>query len=133
MKTLKKALAGLMALVMVLAFGAAAFADGPVTMEQAKQIALDKAGVKAEDARFTRCHADYDDGRKVYEIEFFVGNTEYDMDVDVETGRVTDYSVEMHRSFGSAPAGEFWYYDDDYYEYEYYDRDFDDDFFDFFD
>ena len=128
MKTLKKALSGLMALVMVLAFGAAAFADGPVTMEQAKQIALEKAGVKAEDARFTGCRADYDDGRKVYEIEFFVGNTEYDMDVDVETGRVTDYSVEMHCSFGSVPAGEFEYYDDDYYE-----RDFDDDFFDFFD
>ena len=93
-----------------------------------EQVALDYAGVKAADATFTKAHRDYDDGRQVYEIEFYANNTEYDMDVDVNTGRVTDFSTEYHGGY-TQPAGNAYgyYYDDDLYDYDYDDMyDFDD-------
>ena len=127
--------------VMMLALGASAFAaGGPLTLEQAKQAALKYAGVKAADATFTKAHKDWDNGRQVYEIEFYANNTEYDMDVDVNTGAITDFSTEYHGTY-SAPAatapaapatqpvapqpapGYGYYYDDDYYYDDYYDHD----------
>ena len=62
MKNTMKVLAAVMALVMVLALSAAAFAEkGPVSLDQAKQIALEQAGVKASEASFTKAYKDWDD------------------------------------------------------------------------
>ena len=125
---MKKAVAMVMVVVMMLVFGVTAFAaNGPLTMEQAKQAALDFAGVRAADASFTKAHRDWDDGREVYEIEFYANNTEYDMDVDVNTGRITDFSKEYHGGYGSfnnQPVNPYGYYDDDWDDM--YDRDWDD-------
>ena len=94
---MKKAIAMVMTVVMMLALGTTAFADNaPLTVEQAKQAALNFAGVNASEATFTKAYKGYDDGREVYEIEFYANNTEYDMDVDVFTGRITDFSSEYH-------------------------------------
>ena len=144
---MKKAVAMVMVVVMMLAFGVTAFAaNGPLTVEQAKQAALDYAGVNAAEATFTKAHRDWDNGREVYEIEFYANNTEFDMDVDANTCRITDFSQEYHGSYGSfnnQPANNYGYYDDwddmydrdwdDRYDYDYdwddrydYDRDFDD-------
>ena len=124
---MKKMFAVLMVIAMMLALSVTAFAAGRgLTQDQAKQAALDYAGVKANEATFTKVHRDWDDGREVCEIEFYVGNTEYDMDVDVLTGRITDYSVEVHTGYGTAAAvsgygyGHFDY--DDMYDYDYDDR-----------
>ena len=129
---MKKALAMMMAVLMMLALGATAFAAGDkISLDEAKQIALDYAGVKAAEASFTKANRDWDDGREVYEIEFYAGNTEYEMDVDACTGRVTDFSMEYCRgfgSYGSRPSfGGAYYYDDDWDDR--YDFD-DDDWFD---
>ena len=78
-KILVLALAAVMALVCV-----GALAD--ITLDEAKQIALDRAGVAAEDALFIKSHTDRDDGRAVYDIEFYSNATEYEFDVDVVTG-----------------------------------------------
>ena len=103
---MKKAIAMLMVLVMMLALSATCFAaGGKLTLNEAKQAALDYAGVKASEANFTKAHKGYDDGRQVYEIEFYADNTEYDMDVDVNTGRITDFNMEYHGGYGR--------YDDD--------------------
>ena len=133
---MKKAVAMVMAVVMMLAFGVTAFAaNGPLTVEQAKQAALDRAGVKASEATFTRAYRDFDDGRQVYEIEFYVGNTEYDMDVDANTGRITDFSTEYHGGYGSfnnqagvnTQPGNGYGYPDDWDDWDdRYDRDWDD-------
>ncbi len=132
---MKKAVAMFMAVVMMLAFGVTAFAAyGPLTVEQAKQVALDYAGVRAADASFTKAWRDWDDGREVYEIEFYANNTEYDMDVDVNTGRVTDFSMEYHGGYSqpgcsapSQPSYGYGYYDDDWDDWDdRYDRDLDD-------
>ena len=83
--------------VLVLAItvvGACALAE--VSLDDAKQIALEHAGVTAENAVFTKAYLDDDDGRKEYEIEFYVDQTEYEMDVDATTGEVRDYETEAH-------------------------------------
>ena len=145
---MKKAVAMVLVVVMMLAFGGNAFAaQGPLTVEQAKKVALDYAGVKAADATFTKAHRDYDNGRQVYEIEFYANNTEYDMDVDVNTGAVTDFSTEYHGmynppvtnvqpSYNQPSVTYYGYYDDDPYDYDdmydyddrydFYDYDYDD-------
>ncbi len=91
---MKKIIAMMLAVVMILATGACALAE--VTLEEAKQIALDKAGVAAADAIFTKAHFDQDDGRTVVEIEFYVGATEYEMEVDAATGEIAEFETEEH-------------------------------------
>ena len=113
---MKKAIAMVLIVVMMLALGASAFAaGGPLTLEQAKQAALQHAGVKAADTTFTKGHKDWDNGRQVYEIEFYANNTEYDMDVDVYTGRITDFSTEYH---GVPATGGYGCWDDDMYDWD---------------
>ena len=117
---MKKAIAMVMAVVMMLALGTTAFADNtPLTVEQAKQAALNFAGVNASEATFTKAYKGYDDGREVYEIEFYANNTEYDMDVDVYTGRITDFSTEYH---GMQAARGYGFWDDDMYDHDWDDR-----------
>ncbi len=117
---MKKVLAMVMAVVMMLALGTTAFADNsPLTVEQAKQAALNFAGVNASEAAFTKAYKGYDDGREVYEIEFYANNTEYDMDVDVFTGRITDFSSEYH---GVQAASGYGFWDDDMYDHDWDDR-----------
>lgn len=91
---MKKLFVMLLAVTMTVACTLGALAD--VTLEEAKQIALDHAGVAAEDAIFTKAHHDYEDGRVVVDIEFYAGTTEYDMDVDLKTGEITDFETEEH-------------------------------------
>lgn len=62
---------------------------------RAKEIALNHAGVKAADATVTKSKLDYEDGRQVYEIEFYVsgssGYTEYDYEIEAATGKIVSY------------------------------------------
>lgn len=66
-----------------------------ITQEQAKAIALEHAGVAEADATFYRAEKDFDDGRAVYEIEFYVGNTEYDYEIDQESGRILQFDSDI--------------------------------------
>ena len=121
---MKKITAMILALVMVLALAAGAFAADRLTKDEAKQIALDKAGVTAEEATFTKARLDYDDGREEYEFEFFANGKEFDVDVDANTGRVIKFDVERcYRDFDDRYERDF----DDYYDfddrYDYYDDD----------
>ena len=65
---MKKVLAVVIVIALMLALNVTAFADsGKLTLEQAKQAALDYAGVKASEATFTRAYPDWDNGRAIYE------------------------------------------------------------------
>ena len=123
---MKRTIAVVLALIMVLAFSATAFAmNRPLSLIQAKQAAPDFAGVKATDATFTKACRSWDDGRKIYEIEFYSNNTEYDMDVDVNTGVITDYSTDYHPGFGTLQTNNsrlngnnYGYFDNDPYDFD---------------
>ena len=67
-----------------------------IGLEAAKQAALKHAGVSASDATFVEAEYDYDDGRMVYEVEFHVKGTEYDYEIDAQTGAVVKYKNEQN-------------------------------------
>ena len=64
-----------------------------ISVERAKQIALSHAGFGS--ARFKKAKLDYENGVKVYEIEFKVGNLEYEYDINVSNGAIISSSVEV--------------------------------------
>ncbi len=73
--------------------------------EAAKEAALKHAGVSASDATFVEAEYDYDDGRMVYEVEFHVKGTEYDYEIDAQTGAVVKYKNEQNgTNTGSSSA-----------------------------
>lgn len=59
-----------------------------ITLNEAKQIALNHAGTPEGSATFTKEKLDTDDGNKIYEIDFTSGNTEYEYDIDAKTGKI---------------------------------------------
>ena len=64
-----------------------------ISADRAKQIALSHAGVSG--ASFTKVKLDTDDGVRVYEIEFKVGNVEYEYDIDASSGAIISSSSEI--------------------------------------
>lgn len=62
--------------------------------DRAKEIALEKAGLKASEADFIKLEKDYDDGRLVYEGEIFAGRTEYEFEICAETGKVLEFEID---------------------------------------
>ena len=71
---------------------------GGVTLEQAKQTALQHAGKTASQVQFVKTQQDWERGRRVYEIEFIVsggtGYTEYDYEIDAATGKIVSYDYD---------------------------------------
>ena len=66
-------------------------ARGFIGVDRAKSIALGHAGVSAS---FSKAKLDDDDGRGVYEIEFYVSNTEYDYEIDAHSGAILEASAD---------------------------------------
>ena len=66
-----------------------------IGVEAAKEAALTHAGVTSGDVVFLEADYDYEDGRMVYEVEFFAGNTEYEYDVDASTGAIVKHGREQ--------------------------------------
>ena len=73
--------------------GTAAFAE--TTLDQAKDIALDKVGLTEEEVVFTQGHKDIENGREVWEIEFMKGTTEYEFDIDANNGQIVTMDVDL--------------------------------------
>ena len=65
-----------------------------IGVDRAKSIALGHAGVSASSVSFSKAKLDDDDGRGVYEIEFYVGDTEYDYEIDAHSGAILEASAE---------------------------------------
>ena len=59
--------------------------------EAAKNAALNHAGCAAGDVTFTKVERDYDDGRLVYEIEFYKDGLEYEFEIDGASGAVLSF------------------------------------------
>ena len=75
----------------------------------AQSAALSHAGFSQSQVTGLRAVPDFDDGIYSYEVEFWVGSTEYDYDIDGYTGGVISFEVKTHTGYvssgGSASAG----------------------------
>ncbi len=75
-----------------------------ITPAKAGEIAFEHAGVSRGEAADYRSKLENEDGLWVYEIEFRVGKTEYEYEIDAETGRII--SAEKETKNEAAGGGE---------------------------
>lgn len=74
-----------------------------ISEEEAKQIALTHAGLTAEQVTFIKSGIDTENGRKVYDVEFYTNDhKEYDYEIDPHTGEVLDYDYDAESHTQSA-------------------------------
>ncbi len=69
--------------------------ENAISAEKAKEIALNHAGVKADKAVFETVRLDKEDGVYEYEVDFRVGNIEYDYEINAITGKVLEADKEL--------------------------------------
>ena len=76
-----------------------------VSIEQAKEIALNHANKTADQVQFVKSKQDWENGRSVYEIEFIyqegINYIEYDYEIDASTGQILsyDYDIENYQQY----------------------------------
>ena len=66
-----------------------------ITKDQAVETALKHAGVSKADASYINVKSDFDDGMEQFDVEFHVGMTEYNYDIDANTGRIVDFDADI--------------------------------------
>lgn len=71
---------------------------------KAKQIAYNHAGVAESSVSSYHVKREYDDGVVKYEIEFYVGNTEYDYDINAKTGTIIKFESEVDDDYRPVSA-----------------------------
>lgn len=77
---------------------------GAVDEAKAQEIALAHAGVKAADATITKSKLDYDDGRQIYEIEWYANGAKYDYEIAVATGEIVNSGYEAKTVVGTGSS-----------------------------
>ena len=77
---------------------------GAVDEAKAQEIALAHAGIKAADATITKSKLDYDDGRQVYEIEWYANGAKYDYEIDAATGEIVNSGYEAQTVVGTGSS-----------------------------
>lgn len=67
-----------------------------ISKEAAKEIALDYAGLSADQINYTKIELDYHvaNGNAEYEIEFYADGTEYEFTIDAVTGKILEAETD---------------------------------------
>ena len=65
-----------------------------LTKEDAEKIALDHAGLSADQVQRLRTELDYERGKPEYEVDFRVDRWEYDYDIDAQTGEIRSWDKD---------------------------------------
>lgn len=68
--------------------------------DKASDIALEDAGLDGSDVTRLRISKDTDDGKRIYEVKFTNGNTEYDYEILASNGDILSADYEESRSLG---------------------------------
>ena len=74
--------------------------------QKAKNAALQRAQVSAENASRLSCELDWEKGIMVYEVDFDADGFEYEVDINAETGEVVKFDREKDDDFFRAPAAQ---------------------------
>ncbi len=94
------------AVVIISATPITSFAIERITLDQAKKIALDNAGLKADEVTIVKEGYEAENGRAEYEIEFFKGNAEYDYEIDAQTGKINSFDQEIETKYTKPAAND---------------------------
>lgn len=116
MKSMKKVIAvAMVAIMMAIGCSAACAQQKAITPEEARAIALEYAGLTADQVTFVTCHTDWEDGQQVYEVKFYAGNTEYEIKVNLFTGRICDYDTDRNEHHDHHDHDDDW---DDLFDFD---------------
>lgn len=69
----------------------------------AKELALTHAGIAEADVQRWECELDFDDGRMIYELEFYTADGKYEYDINALTGDILKHEHNI-RNTGSVTA-----------------------------
>ncbi len=70
-----------------------------IDLRKAKEEALNHAGAKEDDVTFTKAKMDYEDGRPVYEIEFYKDGKEYEYEIDAKTNEIIKFDADLKDAY----------------------------------
>lgn len=65
-----------------------------IGVDSAKQIAVSHAGLAYDSVLFQEAKLEEEDGKTVYEIEFYKNGSEYEYTIDATSGTVLEYGIE---------------------------------------
>lgn len=78
-----------------------------ISADRAKEIALNHAGILKEDATFLKAERDSENGKAVYEVEFYSKDKkEYDYEIDANTGEILSYDSDAESATPAQNGGE---------------------------
>lgn len=66
-----------------------------ISLAEAKQIAFNHAGINGANAVFDEEDLETDDGITYYDLEFDVGENEYQYEINAYTGAIIDYDIDL--------------------------------------
>ena len=66
-----------------------------ITVEEAKEIALNNANLTSDKVSFVRTEFDSENGIEKYDIEFNYGNKEYDYEINAIDGKIIGYDEDI--------------------------------------
>lgn len=73
----------------------AGVAGGVISEDEAVAAALAHVDLQQDQIDFMKkVELDYEHGRKIYEIEFYMGGFEYEFDIDANSGKVLKYKKD---------------------------------------
>ncbi|OOB79193.1 MAG: hypothetical protein BEN18_04655 [Epulopiscium sp. Nuni2H_MBin001] len=70
-----------------------------ITREEARAIAYSHAGVEPTEVDYNYVNLDWDDFDLEYEVEFWVGDMEYDYEINAATGMIVDYDYDVEHDW----------------------------------
>lgn len=79
--------------------------DSYISLEKAKEIALRHAGVSRNKAQKMKGYLDWENGRRIYDIEFYNNNVKYEYEIDAATGKIINYSRKDRNVNNSTNSG----------------------------
>ncbi|MDO4454315.1 MAG: PepSY domain-containing protein [Eubacteriales bacterium] len=102
-----KVFAGILAAAFVMAAGAgktlaAKEENVKISRKEALEIAAEDAKVEKDEIERSRVEFEHEDGRFVYNVEFYTDKKEYDYEINAETGKILEVDFEIDREFKDA-------------------------------
>lgn len=65
-----------------------------ISLDQAKKTALDHAGLSENEVKFSSAKLENDDGKNIYDIEFYKDNVEYEYEINAVTNEIIDSEID---------------------------------------
>ena len=65
-----------------------------ITEQDAMKAALEHAGLKENDLTSRHIEKDSENGKEIYEIEFYAGSSEYEYEIDAATGKILGWEED---------------------------------------